>query len=196
MRQIQNKSFGRKVLETILGLATPVLAVISPGCITSGYVTPELGVNIPTSQRGNLVQYDNAVTYGVRGGVKTKKGVEIEVGYRGHNANWNDAFQENDVKVDDLSVSAIVPLARKRGTVLHAVAEITSRSEKEDCWLIGIPGSELTENRSSTGFGVGVGARFQAGKGSVDTRLTYEGFGEGSYEESGVRADVGYTFSW
>jgi opacity protein-like surface antigen len=196
MKNKTQKSFGKKCLERLLEIATPILAVLSHGCIEGYTVTPELGLNIPTSQRGNLVQYDNAITYGVKGEVRTKKGVEVEVGYRGHNTNWKDAFQENDVEVGDLSVGVVIPFVRKKGTTVYATAKVTSRSEEEESRLIGIPGSELSESRSATGYGLGVGARVQAGKGELDARVSYEGFGEGSYEESGLNASVGYTFSF
>jgi len=183
----QNKlGFFRKAL---IGLTALVA-----GCSSSGFVTPNLGINFPKNRW--LTEFDSALTYGVRGGVKTKKGVEIEVGYRGHNTSYEDAVQRNELEANDLSIGVSYPVWSNGKVSVNVNGEVISHAEKEACWLIGIPGSELTENRSSTGFGVGVGARFQAGKGSVDARLTYEGFGEGGYEESGVRQEFGYHFSF
>jgi len=188
------KSFGRKVLEAILGLSTPVLAVLSPGCVEGYTVTPELGVNIPTSQRFGY-QCDSSISHGVRVGVRTKKGVEVEAEARFHNTEYNNGFQINALDATDLSMGVVIPLQANGKVEFYAVPRVINRGEKDSVELIGV-GNVGSTSRSSTGFGVGVGARFQAGKGSVDARVMFEGFGKGSYEESGVRVDAGYTFSF
>jgi len=182
----QNKlSFFKKAL---IGLTALVA-----GCSSSGFVTPNLGINLPTATRG--IEFDNALTYGVRGGVKTKKGVEIEAGYRGHNTSYEDAIQRNELEANDLSIGVSYPVWNNGKVSVNVNGEVISRSEDET--LFDNFGNPLySESRTSTGFGVGVGARFQAGKGSVDARLTYEGFGEGSYEESGLNLSAGYRFEF
>jgi len=182
--------------QKILAICVASGSALTGGCIMGGSVTPYLGYNVPIGdQRAVSYEFGNAVVLGVKGSIKTKKSIEVEVGYSSHNVNFKDAFQSNELKASDFSIGGVYPFANTRNTTPYISGKVIARSEEEAVYDSG--GNFLgSETRSSTGFGVGVGARFQAGKGSVDARMTYEGFGEGSYEESGLNASVGYTFSW
>jgi hypothetical protein len=185
----QKRSLRQVIIAGLAALVAPLT-----GCVTGGSVGAFMGYNPPTMQ--SSLEFDSAITYGVRGGIKTKKGVEVEAEARFHDAYQNDGFQETNLIARDLSIGAVIPVRSNKGITLYTVPKLICRNEKGIVRSIGIPGSDSPFDWNSTGFGVGVGARVQAGKGSVDARVSYEGFGEGGYEESGVKFDVGYVLEF
>jgi hypothetical protein len=180
--------------QKVLALGAAIGSALT-GCVTGGSVTPEIGYNhnIPTKER---LEFDSAVSYGVRGNVKIKNKVEIEAEARFHNTNYNDGFQESDANVRDLSIGAVIPVWNNGKVEVYAVPKVISRNEESVSRIIGIPGSDTPYEDNAIGYGLGAGARFKAGKGKVDARLSYEEFGEGTYEKSGLNFSAGYTFEF
>jgi hypothetical protein len=185
----QKRSLTRKIISGLAGL------VLSAGCVTGRSVGAFVGYNMPIKQR-YVTEYDSVVSYGVRGSIKAKNKIEVEAEAKFHKDYQNDGFYKADLNASDLSVGAVIPIWNKEKVEVYAVPKVISRSEKETTELVGIPASRYTASASSTGLGIGVGARFKAGKGKVDARLSYEEFGDTTYEESGLKFDVGYLFSF
>jgi hypothetical protein len=189
----QKRSLRQVIVAGLAALVAPLT-----GCVTGGSVTPEVGYNMPVKQAN--IDFDSAVSYGVRGSIKVKNKVEIEAEARFHNTEFNDGFQKNTLNASDLSVGVVIPVWNKGKAEVYAVPKVISRSETENVELIGI-GDVGSENRSSFGYGIEVGARFQARKGSVDARISYEGFSKESYkrqsyEKSGINVSLGYHFEF
>lgn len=182
-------SAGRKILLAIAG-ATGIAG--SQGCVQGVTVTPEVGVNMPTSQR-YLTDFGSAATYGISAGVKNSKGVEAKIAYKTHDAVFDDGAQRNELTARDVSVGVSVPLYDNGKVTFQATAELTARSEDESAESLLIPGLSLGEDsRSSTGWGVGVSVEGKVGPGNLGGEVMAEGFGNGSYEETGIKAKVFY----
>jgi len=198
------KGFGRKVLETILGLATPVLAVLSPGCVEGYTLTPELGVNMPTKQSG--YEYPETTSYGVRFGVKSNKtigktgrGIEGRVGIKVYQTAVSDAFLTETIDATQIEGQVLVPVCGNKRVVVYAGGHLTSQSERDRLDLMG---TEDTQNRTLTGYGLDVVVRVPVARNcDIEASLGTNSFSKSSGEGTASRdtetnLGVGVAFAW
>jgi hypothetical protein len=196
----------KKINKTQRGLWQKVVGVIAGigalatgnGCIEKGFVTPYMGFSSPVTRPKIMMEYDNSLSYGVRGGVKTKSGIEVEAEANFYETNAEEGLLRGNLKAQELSIGAVVPVWNNEKVTLYVAPRITRHEEDEEEWFVGVPGT-AKGSYNSTGYSVGIGARFKAGKGEVDARLTLtETLGEESDTaiESATNLSAGYTFSF
>jgi hypothetical protein len=167
MRQIQEKSFGRRCLETLIEVATPILAVLSPGCVENYTVTPQLGVNVPIEKNPDL-PFDSAFKYGTAVGLKTRDGTEWELGIDFFQSTGRNVAQVTTSDISTLTLGARIPVFKRNGTSLFVTPQVCSFSETARTELIALPGMGYTEKNGSLGYGVEIGARFKLKRNGVE----------------------------
>jgi hypothetical protein len=202
MRGIQEKSFGRRCLETLIEVATPILAFLSPGCVESYTVTPRIGLNVPVEQTNPNIEFDSAVKYGVGGGFKTRDGTEWELGIDFFQTRGDTVASKTTSDVSTVTLGAKIPLFEKGRKTLFVTPQLCSYAETARTELIALPGMGYTENCGSLGYGFAIGTRFNGksngdGKGtSFNVEARYRRFSNlnNMYRGSDLEVDVGATF--
>jgi hypothetical protein len=201
MRAIQEKSFGRKCLEKLLGIVTPFLAVLSPGCIEGYTVTPRIGLNVLVEQDPNL-KFDSAMKYGVAVGLKTQDGTEWELGIDFFQSTGRNVAQVTTSDISTLTLGARIPVFKRNGTSLFVTPQVCSFSETARTELIALPGMGYTEKNGSLGYGVEIGARFNGngdgdGKGtSFNIGAKFRKYSGGVSRDSDFELEAGVVFKF
>jgi len=182
MRQIQNKSFGRKLFSGLVALVLPIL----PGCFTGGSVEPVVGFGARCL--GNTgIKYNSATSIGVRGKAKTKSKVEVEAEVSTYNTVGGAGIVNHDVTATEVSGNVLYPIwSNSKGDVYVGVGA-TSTSQTVTETATGFPGSS-TFDQSETDARAFVGGRLKAGKGNIDARV--------SAGSRGTTASLGYEFTF
>ena len=181
MRQIQNKSFGRKLFNRLVALVLPVL----PGCFTGGSIEPVVGFGARAIKDPLGMEYAPATSIGVRGKARTKSKIEVEAEASTYTTSGELGVANHDVTVTEISANALYPVVSNGKGDVYVGAGVTSTSQTVTETLTGFPGS-TTFDQSETDARAFVGGRVNAGRGAVDARL-----GVGS---RGTTFSAGYEF--
>jgi len=181
MRQIQNKSFGRKLFNGLVALVLPVL----PGCFTGGGVEPIVGFNARAIKDPMGMKYDPAVSIGVRGRAKTKSNVEVEAEASTFTTSGEAGIVNHDITATELSANVLYPVLSNGKGDIYVGAGVTTTNQTVTETFDGFSGS-TSGSQSETEATVFAGGRYNAGKGAVDVRV--------SPRLRGLLASIGYEF--
>lgn len=141
------------------------------GCVTGGSFGAGVGFGaraIPCED--SSMDYDNATSLGLRGSVRTKHGIEAEVGYGSFTTSGEVGVVNHDVSATELSGSVSYNFISNDNVEAYAGVGATSTTQNVNETYDILP--DTTEiSQSETDFRVFAGGRLQAGPGQVDVRV-------------------------